>query len=247
MSDQAPHRAPTDDELVVVTGRRGSGKTLGALHQLSHRSFDEKPWFLLDFKHDDLAAKIPTTEPPMRPYDDLPADPGLYAVQCDIDDAGKDSEVDRLLCEIYEHGNMGVMIDEGMFLGQQNTGLRRIALAGRSRGVPLIFVTQRLMKCDTDALAEFDWCQTFQHVHPDDIDRVGDFIPRNRVDFEALQRRGKYHSYVYHAPEDDLRIHAPGDDFQAVYDRILRRLPVYATEAEALAASHIPPPRRARV
>lgn len=241
------HRDPNDSELVVITGRRGSGKSMGGLDQLSRRSFDEMPWFVLDFKHDDLAAQIPTSAPPMKPEDDLPADPGLYAVRCDINDAGRDSEVDRLLCEIYEHGNAGVFIDEGMFLGQWNNGLRRIALAGRSRHVPLIFVTQRLIKCDTDALAETDWIQSFAQVHPDDIDRVGSFIPRNRVDFEALQRRGKFHSYVYNTADDDLRVHGPGADFPAIYDRMLERLPVYVDEAEMRALMNVPPPRRLRV
>src|ERR1700743_3541616 len=136
-------RLPDDSELVVITGRRGSGKTMGGLDQLSRRGFDERPWFVLDYKHDDLASKIPTSAPPMRPDDPIPSDPGIYAVKCDVNDAGKDSEVDRLLCELYEHGNCGVFVDEGMMLGQYNAGLRRIALLGRSRSVPMIFVPQR--------------------------------------------------------------------------------------------------------
>jgi hypothetical protein len=243
----APHRLPNDSELVIITGRRGSGKSMGALHQLSHRSFDEKPWFILDFKGDDVASRVPTSAPLMGPDEDLPTDPGLYAIRCDINDAGQNSAVDRLLCEIYDQGHAGVMIDEGMFLGQRNAGLRRIALAGRSRGVPLIFVTQRLMKCDTDCLAEADWINSYHQVHPDDVDRVAEFIPRNRLSFAELARRGEFYSYSYHAPKDSLRVVPPGDDFQPIYDRILSRLPVYMDEADELAAAHIPPPRRHRV
>lgn len=241
------HRLANDSEVVVIAGRRGSGKSMGALHQLSQRSFDQRPWFLLDFKHDDIAARVPTSAPPLAPDDDLPSDPGIYAVRCDPNDAGRNSEVDNLLSEIYDMGNAGVLIDEGMFLGQQNRGLRQIALLGRSRSVPLIFVTQRFMKCDTDALAETDFVQSYHQAHPDDVERLRDFIPKNRINFDELARRGEYYSYNYHIPKDDLRIEAPGPDFQTIYERILERLPVYVDDEAELAASHVPPRRRLRL
>ena len=239
-------RIAGDNELIVIAGRRGSGKSVGALDQLSKRSIDTKPWFLLDFKHDDVASRMPITAPPMQPDDDLPEDPGLYAVRCDIDDAGRDSAVDHLLRDIYDHGQMGVMIDEGMFLGQQNAGLRRIAIAGRSRGVPLIFVTQRLMKCDTDVLAEADFVQSFIQAHPDDVDRLGEFIPKNRINMAELAAMGDFHSYIYHTPKDHLEIQGPGSAETEIYERILSRLPVYE-DGEPTPQGIVLPTRRVRV
>lgn len=233
-------RLPTDTERIVITGHTGSGKTHEALHQLSQRSYDEKPWIIFDFKGDDIASQIPITAP-LELGAPLPNDPGLYAVTCSWQDGEPGGKVDKLLHQICDHRRIGVFIDEGQRLGHRNSGLRTVLTQGRSFEVPLIFLCQRPVFVDTFAFSESEYLQIFFLPHPDDRDRIGEIVPPDKLDFDELRGAGLYHSQLYDVRRNTVTLLGPAPPFDEIYNRILTRLPVYEDAPQPLL------PRRARV
>jgi hypothetical protein len=219
-------RLPLDSEGILIVGRRGSGKTMEALHHLSQRSIGEKPWIVIDFKGDDLVSKIPTSAPASL-TDPPPHLPGLYVVRAEIADHRTGGAVNDYLQAIYEQGNTGVFIDEGLMLGQHNRGLRLMLTQGRSRGCPMILVTQRPFNIDTYAFSESEYIQVFFLQVEDDQDRVYSFFSRQMFSFEELREKGLYHSCIYDVRANVIEYLDPCPPFEAIYDRILTRLPLY--------------------
>jgi hypothetical protein len=233
----------TDQERILIAGHTGSGKTHEALHHLSQRSIDVRPWVILDFKGDDLVSSVPVTEP-WTLADGPPDAPGLYVVTCQWDDGEPGGAADRFLRAALDRGNIGIFIDEGQRLGQQNPGLRAVLTQGRSKFVPLIFLTQRPRFVDTFALSESEYLQFFNLPHPDDRDRIARFVPADRLDFARLQALGPHHSFLYDVRNDRLHTLGPAPDFATIHRRILTRLPRYDDGPDHPAGRN---PRRIRV
>jgi len=232
---------PTDSERILIAGHTGSGKTHEALHHLSQRSIDEKPWIILDFKGDDLVSSVPVTAPADK-HAPPPVDPGLYVVRVSWEDAEPGGLVDRYLLAICDQRRTGVFIDEGQMLGHRNRGIRTLLTQGRSYECPLIFVTQRPCYVDTFAFSEADYLQLFLLTHPDDKERVAGYVPRDRLDFDRLRAAGEHRSFLYDVRHDRIEILEPAPPFGDIYDRILTRLPTYEEEGAGDTL-----PRRVRV
>ncbi len=233
-------RLPTDSQRVLIAGRTGSGKTMEGLHHLSQRSIGEKPWICLDFKGDDLVSMLPVSAA-VTIHDPVPTEPGLYVVRAEIEDHGKGGPVEDYLYSIYRNGNTGLFIDEGIMLGQHNRGLRTLLTQGRSKGCPLIILTQRPVNIDVYALSESEFIQVFYLQIPDDQDRILKYVPPEQLDFRKLRDRGLYYSAWYDVLANRLDILQPCPSFQQIYDRILTRLPKVAVDPAAV------PPRRVRI
>jgi hypothetical protein len=231
-------RLPADDERILILGRTGSGKTHEGLWQLSQRSFDEKPWIVFDGKGDDLASRIPVNGM-LTMADPVPADPGLWAVRVTPDDVA-DQGSDYLMA-VCERRNTGVFIDEGLPWGQRNRGLRTLLSQGRSFGCPLILLSQRPANIEPYAYSESDFIQSFHFALPEDQERVHQWVPRNRLDFEQLRGEFAHYSYIYNVKKDELEWMEPAPPWEEIYGRILLRLPRYETEDE------IPLPRQMRI
>jgi hypothetical protein len=210
------------------------------LHHLSQRSFDQRPWVVIDCKGDDLVSALPVSAPASL-HDDPPTDPGLYVVKAEIEDHDRGGPLTDYLRKIYEQGNIGVMIDEGGMVGQRNRGLRMILTLGRSRSVPLIILTQRPVNVDKYAFSESEYLQIFYIQIKDDQQTVHGYISEEQLNFETLRKRGLYHSAWFDVRANELTYMEPCPSFTEIYDRILTRLPVYV-DAEPL-----PIPRRVRV
>jgi hypothetical protein len=236
-------RLPNDSERVLIAGHTGSGKTHEALHHLSQRSFDVMPWVVLDFKGDDLVACMPISAPADL-GDPPPAEPGLYVVACEWADGEPGGRVQTYLERCLDRGNVGVFVDEGLRLGQHNPGLRAALTTGRSKHVPLIFLTQRPCYVDTFALSESDYLQIFMLPHPDDRDRIGRFVPRDRLDFDRLRAAGEHHSFWYDVRADKLEILAPAPGMPMILNRIFTRLPIVVDAPDAPVNDF---PRRVRI
>jgi hypothetical protein len=219
-------RLPDDSQRLLICGRTGGGKTMEALHHLSQRSFDEKPWIVIDCKGDDLVSSIPVSAPASI-YDDPPGDPGLYVVKAEIEDHDKGGPLTDYLRKIYQQGNTGVLIDEGGMVGQRNRGLRTILTLGRSRKVPLIILTQRPVNVDKYAFSESEYLQIFYIQIKDDQDIVHGYISEEQLDFNTLRNKGLYYSAWFDVRANELTYMQPCPPFNEIYDRILRRLPVY--------------------
>lgn len=228
-------RLPTDSEGILIAGRRGSGKTMEGLYHLSNRSIDVRPWVIVDFKGDDLASKVPVSaEWTLR--DGPPPDAGLYVVRADIEDHGRGGPLDDFLLALYRRGQTGVMIDEGIMLGQHSKGLRTLLTQGRSRECPMIILTQRPKFLDRYAFSESEFIQCFHFQLPDDQAAMREFIPD--LDFDYLRDLGQHHSMIYDIRENEIEYLKPCPDFIDIYDRILTRLPRVVDQL---------PPRRLRV
>lgn len=219
-------RLPDDSQRILIAGHSGSGKSTEALHQLSQRSIAEKPWIALDFKGGDLLAKIPVTATASI-FDPPPTDPGLYVVKCSTTECEKRGRLESYLLEVLNRGQTGVLVDEGYVVGQHNRGLRALLTQGRSKGCPVIFVTQRPVYIDAFALSEADFIQVFMLVHPEDQDRVQKFVPPGKMDFAELSEAGEYHSFFYDVKTREVELLGPCPPFESIYDRILTRLPHY--------------------
>lgn len=232
---------PDDSQRILIVGRTGGGKSMEALHHLSQRSFHERPWIIIDFKGDFPVNAVPTSAPPATVHDAPPDSPGLYVARAEIDDQGQGGAVSDYLIAVYEQGNTGIMIDEGLMLGLHNRGLRMLLTQGRSRSCPLIILCQRPAYLDLYAFSESEYIQTFYLQLKDDQVKMNSFVPEDRLNFAELRARGLYHSAYYDVRADELENLSPCPEFQAIYDRILTRLPVYADSAPEFR------PRRVRI
>ena len=236
-------RLPTDNERILIAGHTGSGKTHEALHHLSQRSFDSMPWIILDFKGDDLVAACPITAPADLDAP-LPDEPGVYVVPCKAVDGEPGGRVQAYIESCLTRGDIGLFIDEGIRLGQHNPGLRALLTQGRSKRCPCIFLTQRPIYVDTFALSESEYLQVFPLPHPDDRKRMGEFIPRDRLDFDRLRQAGPHHSFLYDVRADELEILAPSPPLSEILNRMFIRLPHIIDPVNAPVLEN---PRRARV
>lgn len=215
-----------DSQVIYITGHRGTGKTQEGLYQLSQRSFDEKPWVILDFKHNDLASMMPVNAI-VSVSDAPPTDPGLYCAKVTLEDAERGGHLERYFHKCLRQGNIGLFVDEGRRIGTANNGFRAVVAEGRSQKVPVIFVCQRPAFVDTWALSESDFIQVFNLIHPDDHERMWGFIPRDRLDFDQLRKAGKHHSWYYQVETDRLELASPCETFDEIHLRTLTRLPTF--------------------
>lgn len=193
---------PTDGHRHAIVGMTGSGKTQFALACLSHRSWKQKPWIIIDYKRDDMIAQIPGLEiigVRSRP----PKHAGVYAVQpLPIDE---DAEaLDKFMWHIWERGNTGVFLDEGYMLGRFNKAYRALLTQGRSKRIPCISLSQRPSWISPFILSESEFFTAFYLQTKADNDRMREWI--GPVDFDSLPR---FHSYHYSVPDRKRVILSP--------------------------------------
>lgn len=233
---------PDDTKRIVIAGKTGSGKTVEACWQLSQRSFDERPWVAIDFKGRDLLARLPVNRI-VTVGESPPNEPGLYYLKASWEDAEPRGAMERYLFRCLQQGRIGLLIDEGQRFGQNNRGLKAVLCEGRSAEVPVIFLTQRPMRVDTFAFSEAEYLQIFNLNHPDDHERIAEWVPSDRLDMHELRAAGRFHSYFYDTETDELELLGPCPPFEEIYTRILVRLPRFEDDPRD---AHLPE-RRERV
>lgn len=222
---------PNDSQRHVIVGMTGSGKTQFGVDSLSKRSYTEKPWFIFNFKDDELIGEIPHAE--HIDVSEFPkgksSEKGIFIVNTV---PGDFDGIDSFLMKVWEKRNMGVFIDEMYMvskIGSFSQPLRLLLTQGRSRQTPLILLSQRPAWIDMFSFSEATFIQTFKLTTAKDWARVHEFI---RVpDGAALNLDGlpEYYSYYYNAnaPATDpekLVIMRPAADRQTILDRFDRRL-----------------------
>jgi hypothetical protein len=187
-------RTPDDSKRHTIIGRTGSGKTQAAIHALSLRSYDIRPWIVINYKGDDLINSIPhakfidTTELPKAKHH------GIFVVQPAPDDY---EGIESMLTKIWAQGETGIYVDEGLMLQANpisgNPPFRRILTQGRSLHIPVILSTQRASHLDRFVFTESEFFQVFDLSDERELGNIKPFIKGN-VNMETLP---EYHSFYY--------------------------------------------------
>lgn len=209
-------RLPDDTHRVSVIGRTGSGKTQGAVWQLSKRRFDLRPWIILDWKRDKLIGTLGAQKTDIggKP----PKKPGLYIAQPQPHEA-EDGTLETYLWKIWAQENTGIYVDEGYMIGNNNNAFRSLLTQGRSKHIPMIILSQRPVGMDRYVFSESDYFQIFEITDTRDKKTVNSFVP---VDLDA--RLPKYHSIWYDVGQNEATLLAPVPDGDTLQGRFRKRI-----------------------
>jgi hypothetical protein len=198
-------RLPSNNHRLAILGRTGSGKTQAGVFHLSKRNYNEMPWIVFDFKGDTLINSIPGTE--RLPLGILPKRPGIY-ITSPLPD--QEEQVDDLLWKAWGQENVGLYFDEG-YMVANSKAFRAVLTQGRSKNVPVIFLSQRPSWISKFALSEADMLQVFELSIPDDRKRVREIFAGYPERFDK-----KYQSAYYDVSEDDSVILNPVPDTRLI-------------------------------
>ena len=210
-------RLPNDQQRILILGRTGSGKTQAAQWHLSHRRFDLMPWVVYNFKTDESIDSIPRARD--LELHEIPTRPGIYITHPTPDE---EYSVERQMWEIWKRGDMGVYVDEGYMVGRNNKAFRALLTQGRSKQIPMIFLTQRPVWLDRFAVSEADFYQVFALNHVKDRKAIAEFLPAGRTNLDA--KLPAYHSWYYDVADDDVRILKPVPSLETIHATFDRRL-----------------------
>jgi hypothetical protein len=202
-------RLPDNSQHLVIVGRNGTGKTVGAVWHLSKRDWQLNPWVIFDWKRDPLIARLPAQELPLG---QIPTEPGLYVYHPFPDNQ---DEVDTTLWAIYNQGGIGVYVDEGYMLNKSKA-YRALVTQGRSKRIPTITLSQRPKNMDLSVFSEATFIQAYALNDLNDRKRVSEWMPRegdiNGVQFDPHYKLPAYHSWYYDVNRDQIAILAPVPD-----------------------------------
>lgn len=211
-------RLPTDKQRIAILGRTGSGKSVAGLWHLSKRRFDEMPWIIVDFKTDENINAI--TRANILDGYDAPTKPGIYITQPHPQDA---EGLDKLLRNVWEKGNTGILIDEG-YMMKENSNVENAFVAlltqGRSKRIPMIVLSQRPVWLSRFVFSESDFFQTFHLQDERDVKTIASFLPSG-----AYKRMPDYHSLYYDVGRNALDYLAPVPAEDKIIAAIDSRLP----------------------
>lgn len=213
-----PISFPDDTQRLSIIGSTGSGKTNAAMWHLSHRRFDLMPWVIYDFKRDESIEAAPYFRE--ITLEEIPVRPGVYVVHPLPDDY---EPVENHMQEIWKRGHMGVYIDEGYMIGRNNRAFRNLLTQGRSRGIPMIILSQRPVWMDRFVFSESEYFQVFRLQHKMDRKKVQEFFP---PETNLEERLPEFHSRYYDVKANKVTKLYPVPNIDAIYrtfDLRLRR------------------------
>lgn len=165
-------RLPGDTHRLAIIGRTGTGKTQAGMWQLSRRSYDRRPWIVLDFKREQLINSVPGIRH-LGIEERIPKQPGLYAVH---PLPGDDDAVENLLWGIHQRTGVGLFVDEGYQMPKGSNAYQAILTQGRSLHIPVITLSQRPVDVTRFAFSEADFVQLFKLNDKQDYKRVAEFM-----------------------------------------------------------------------
>lgn len=189
----AEFRLPFTDEHTAIVGRNGSGKTQQGWWLLSKAPFDRIPFYILDYKLDDLINSVDRVRE-VGLHEKLHSYPGLYIVHSQ---PALKEETNNWLLKLWEHENNGIMVDE-MYMCPDDTGLDAILTQGRAKKIPGIFLSQRPVNVPRAVFTESTHLSIFHLQDRRDRKTVSEYTPPGMVD----KRLPDYHSYWYNVKAD---------------------------------------------
>jgi hypothetical protein len=205
---------PTDEQRLSIIGPTGSGKTVAAVFHLSLRGYDRKPWVIYNFKDDKNIDGIPHAR--HIGVEEIPIRPGVYIVH---PKPHENDEVENQMWEIWARQNIGVYVDEGYMLGNNNRAFRALLTQGRSRQIPIIVLSQRPVWMDRFVFSESEFFQVFSLRNKKDIKNVEEFVPAT-----LDKRLPQFHSYYYDVGADAITILKPVPSIEKIHASFEARL-----------------------
>lgn len=227
-------REPGPDTRTAVVGRTGSGKTVAAVWILSRADFDERPWVILDYKNDALINSIARAE--IITYDELPELPGIYILKVL---PGDKDRVDEWFRTVWEHEEMGVLVDEGYMIDPRSEWFNACLTQGRSKRISMVILSQRPVWLSRFVFSEADFFMVFDLTNVDDMKTVGAYI---RDDERGLLDRPlqPFHSHYYDVGRKRLETLGPVPKDEQLIATIDARLALL----DLLDEEGNPPPKR---
>lgn len=206
-------RLANDTQRHAIYGQAGSGKTVAGLWALERRSFDKRPWFILDYKGDPTIKRIPRLER-VDPLHAPTKHPGLYVMRPFPGD-----NIDAWLWQVWDRGKTGLFVDEGYMLGRFNKPFNAILTQGRSKRIPVIALSQRPSWLSPFLMSEADFHQVMHVQNPDDFKKLQQWIPG------VQPTRRNFHSQYYDVATGELEYLKPVPDEEEILDRFDRKVP----------------------
>jgi len=209
---QAGFRLPAATNRVSIVGRNGSGKTVMAAWLLAQANTRSKPWVIVDFKGEEFLSNIPGVEEiTLR---QTAKKPGVYIVHPVPDEDG----IEDFLWRIWQRGKTGVYVDEAHML-HGSSAFQALLTQGRSKGIPMITITQRPSWVSRFVFSEADFYSIFHLNDRRDRNIVAQFIPQD------LERPlPEYHSYWHDVKRYKTFHLQPVPDQDKIADQIASRL-----------------------
>jgi hypothetical protein len=210
-------RLPSDTERTVVVGRTGSGKTQAAVYLLSRMRFDLSPWIIVDYKNDDLINAIEGVELVTYESDLKKLKPGIYILKVM---PGDEDLLDEFFFKVWEVENIGIYVDEGYLIGQNNRGFNTCLTQGRSKHIPMITLTQRPVYLSRYVFSEASFFWIFDLIDDRDWKTVKEYVKTNKLD----EAKKKYESVWYDVGEKKAWTLFPVPDAGATLEVLNSRL-----------------------
>ena len=192
-----PFRLPRTDEHTAILGCTGSGKTTLAAWVLSNAPFDQMPYVAIDYKNDELLAKISRLKE-IDLDETIPDKPGLYVIRPLPSEA---DEVEKWLWKVWERGRTGLYIDEAYLLPNKEA-IKNILAQGRSLRIPVIAASQRPVDVPRSIFTEASHIAVFRLNDRRDKKTVAEFTPDGMLE----NRLPDFHSFWY-----SVKDHSAGD------------------------------------
>lgn len=208
-------RSPTSSQRTTIVGRTGSGKTYFGVWLLSHQNFEHMPWYMFDYKGDNLLGSIPFVKN-ASVYHPPPQEPGLYRIQPHPSDK---VAVENFLEQIWEQENAGLYIDEGYMIEKDSDAFNAILTQGRSKNIPVICLTQRPAWVSRFVFSEADYFAVFHLNDKRDQKTVEYFFPTS-----IEERLDDYHSRWYDVGQDKIFRMSPVPDSNTMLQRFNEKL-----------------------
>lgn len=174
------------------------------------------PWVVYDFKTDELINSIERAQHVDLDFIPPKKATGLFVVHPlpgDVD------AVTSQMWKLWERRNVGIYIDEGYMVGQDNEAFNALLTQGRSRHIPMIVLSQRPVWMSRFVFSEANFFQVFALNDRRDQKTIESFIPVN-----MQGRLPEYHSWYYDVDKDKLTLFKPVPQVDAILSTIDRKL-----------------------